>query len=249
MGLFLAVTGKGGSGKTTVTSILARQALEKGIKPMLAVDADPNSTLAPLLGVIAQRSISDIRDDVMKAKALVTGIPKERLLERDMEDCIVESDGFDLLAMGRPEGKDCYCFVNNLLRGGLERLRQNYKLTLVDNEAGMEHLSRMNTADIDCLILVSEANMVGARTSLRILELADSLGVKVGRKVLVWSKVPATGVPPKAQEVLSGICVDAVFKVPYNEGLSRLSGMEESVFKAEMPPEVAGLLDTCLSSQ
>jgi CO dehydrogenase maturation factor len=216
------------------------------MRPVLAVDADPNSTLAPLLGVAAGRRISDIREEIMKAKAEVSGVPKERLLEQELGGCVVESDGFDLLTMGRPEGRSCYCYVNNLLRGALESLRANYRLTVVDNEAGMEHLSRMNTADIDCLLVVTEPTLVGARSSLRILELADSLEVKVGRRTLVWNKVPPGGVPAEAAGILSGARVDAEFRLPLDGGLARLSGMEESVFKAELPEGAGGLLDACV---
>jgi CO dehydrogenase maturation factor len=246
MSYLLAIAGKGGTGKTTLAACLVRLLLEKGLRPVLAVDADPNATLAPLLGLKAETTISDIRKEIMEEKARVTGVPKERLLELKLGECLVESDGFDLLTMGRPEGADCYCYVNNLLRGALLRLRGNYGVTVVDNEAGMEHLSRMNTNDIDCLVLVCEPTLVSARSAARISRLADTLPVKVRRKTLVWNKVLPAGVPAPALELMRGERIDESVCIAFDEEIARLAVLERNALTiASLPPGFSELFDAC----
>jgi len=246
MSHMIAVTGKGGTGKTTISAFLVRLLIENGARPVLAVDADPNSTLAPLLGFSAQTTISDIREDVLKEKANITGVSKERLLEMKLEECIYEASGFDVLTMGRPEGPDCYCYVNNLLRGALTKLRSNYRTAVVDNEAGMEHLSRMNMRDIDCLVLVCEPTAVSARAASRIVTLTESLPLTVRRRVLAWNKVRDGFVPKAAEDLLAGVPFDEVIFLPADEGVARLSAEEESVWGASIPEAFLQLLDACV---
>jgi len=249
MAYILAVTGKGGSGKTTVSAFLIRQLLAGGIKPVLAVDADPNSTLAPLVGLPKPPYIGDIREEILEEKARITGVPKERMLELKLEECVAEGKGFDLVAMGRPEGPGCYCFVNNLLRQALVKLKTNYKATVIDNEAGMEHLSRMNTDAIDCMVLVSEPTLVSARTVTRICELADSLPVKVHRRVLVWNKVTSSGVPDAVYEPIADRQFDATVTLPFDSGVEQLGTLEQSALSAEMPEAFTPLLSACLTDE
>lgn len=232
----IAITGKGGTGKTTLAACLVRLLLEDGTRPVLAVDADPNSTLAPLLGLPTGTTISDIRQEMLEGKTDTTAISKDRILELKLEDCIQEADGFDLLTMGRPEGPSCYCYVNNLLRGALQRLRKNYQAVVVDNEAGMEHLSRMNTDAIDHLLIVCEPTLVSARSAARIVELASSLSVSVRRTTLVWNKVRAEGIPERVGELLDHKCFDRVIELPYNERVAQLSALEENALEGEPLP-------------
>lgn len=247
MPFLIAVTGKGGTGKTTVSSLLVRALLNKGIRPVLVVDADPNSTLAPLLGLAPGKTISDIREDMMQQKYETSDVPKQRLLETYLEECIQEAAGFDLLTMGRPEGKSCYCYVNNLLRHALAALRKNYKAAIVDNEAGMEHLSRMNTDNIDCLLVVSEPTPVSARSAARIVRLASELGVSVHRSALIWNKVTPAGVPEKASDVLANLTFDVTITIPLDDSIARLSAEEISALEAETAASLDGLLETCVS--
>ena len=241
-----AVTGKGGVGKTTVAAFLVRLLLDKGIRPVLAVDADPNSSLAPMVGLKAGPTISDIRGEVLKQKGNVTEIPKERILEMKLEQSIVEADGFDLLTMGRPEGAACYCYINSLLRGALSRLKSNYRVTVVDNEAGMEHLSRMNTDAIDCLVVVSEPTVASARAASRICVLSESLPVTVRRRVLIWNKTRSSGVPEAAQQPLAAKAFDDTVILPADEQVEQLSAMDRSALTAEMPQPFARLLEACI---
>jgi CO dehydrogenase maturation factor len=228
-----------------VAASLVRLLLDRGLKPVLAVDADPNSTLAPLLGLAPGPRISDIREEILEAKEDVSGIPKERMLQLKLDECIVEAKGFDMLTMGRGEGQDCYCYVNSLLRRALASMRGNYKVTVVDNEAGMEHLSRMNTDSVDCLVVVAEPTMVSARSAARIVELAGSLPVKVKRHVLVWNKVTPRGIPDDAVALLAGRFAVSV-SLPFDEGVARLAACEESALKAVLPPAFERLFESCI---
>jgi len=242
MSYMIAVAGKGGTGKSTVSAFLVRLLIEEGVRPVLAVDADPNSTLGPLLGVQPGTTIGEIREDILKEKANVTGVPKERLLEMKLEECIQESRGFDLLTMGRPEGPDCYCYVNNLLRGALTRLRSNYRAIVVDNEAGMEHLSRMNTNAIDSLVMVCEPTVVSARAAARIAVLVDSLPVAVHRRVLVWNKMKDTEAPKGPGALLAGERFDDTILLPDDDAVAQLSVQEKSVMGVAIPQRFANLL-------
>lgn len=242
----IAITGKGGTGKTTVSAFIIRLLLDKGVHPLLAVDADPNSSLAPLLGLAIDRTISDIRQEIMEGKSKTTEISKERMLNLKLSECVVEADGFDMLTMGRPEGASCYCYVNNLLRRTLSLLKANYKTTIVDNEAGMEHLSRMNMDNIDCLIVVSEPTVISARSVERIMTLARSLSVKIHQYVLVWNKVKDGLVPEAVTKILEKEEFDLTIFLPEDARIEKLSILEKSIFSNEAPKEFMKLLEPCI---
>jgi CO dehydrogenase maturation factor len=245
MSYTIAITGKGGTGKTTVSGFLVRLLWVRGIRPILAVDADPNGTLAPMIGLSVGPTLGDIREEMMEKKSEVTGISKERILDLKLEECIQESDGFDLLALGRSEGPSCYCYVNNLLRQALAKFKTQYKVMVIDNEAGMEHLSRMNMNVIDCQVLVCEPTIVSARAADRILTLTQSLPITIKRKVLVWNKVTRDGVSDEAKRVVMEKRFDAVLHLPADENVMRLSVAEESVMTARMPEAFANLSEAC----
>ncbi|HID11122.1 MAG TPA: carbon monoxide dehydrogenase, partial [Candidatus Latescibacteria bacterium] len=141
--MIVAVSGKGGTGKTTIAALLVRKLMRMD-GPVLAVDADPNSNLGEQLGMEVGETIGDIREEVLEEE-LPPGMTKDRYLELRIQETLTEGEGVDLLTMGRPEGPGCYCYVNHLLRGFLDRLSKNYRHIVVDNEAGMEHLSRRTT--------------------------------------------------------------------------------------------------------
>ena len=215
----IAFGGKGGSGKTTLAALALRRLLQTGCRPVLAVDADPNATLGETLGVAVEGTIADLRDRMGEAAQAVTEIPKHRLLEHMLAECLTESTGFDLLTMGRPEGPKCYCYVNSLLRRYLKELRGSYSAIVVDCEAGMEYLSRLTVDDIEMLVLVAEPTPVGLRSAGRIWTLADSLPIRVGRRVLVINKV-VDQTPPAEDFLPAGAAASAV-RVPFDEDLAR----------------------------
>ncbi len=183
----IAVAGKGGAGKTTFSAALIRFLLEKNYLPLLAVDADPNANLNESLGVGYHLTVGEIVEEMKQLES--TSMSKETWLSIKAEEALTESQGFDLLVMGRPEGPGCYCAANNLLRSYLDRLAKAYKALVIDNEAGMEHLNRRLTRDIDYLFLVSEPTSKGLATAQRLYRLASSLELNIRRFYLMVNKV------------------------------------------------------------
>lgn len=214
----IAVSGKGGTGKTTLSALVIRCLVERG-KTVLAVDADPNTNLNELLGLQVEETIGGVRED-MRARIsdIPAGMTKERFLELRIQQCIVESPRLDLVAMGHQEGPGCYCYINSLLRGYLGRLHKSYDYVVIDNEAGMEHLSRRTAGDLDLLLIVSDRTPVGLRAAQRIRGLARSLGLKVKRTGLVLNRTA----PDQVAGVGTGD-LEVLGSVPEDEALRGLS--------------------------
>jgi len=190
--LSIAIAGKGGVGKTTVAALLVRALVEGGVKPVLAVDADPNSCLADALGVEACTPLADIREKGASAEGSpASGMGRVRAIEDEMQRAITEAEGFDLVAMGRPEGPRCYCYVNNLLRKSLDGLARSYKAVVLDNEAGMEHLSRRTTNNVDWLIAVTDPTLPALRAARRILGLSRELPVTIAHRAVLVNRARA----------------------------------------------------------
>jgi CO dehydrogenase maturation factor len=187
LGYAVALGGKGGTGKTTIAGLLIRYMLNHGMKPLLAIDADSNSNLNDVLGVPLEETLSEAREE-MKTSVPV-GMTKDIFMEMKLEQALVETEGFDLIAMGRPEGPGCYCAANNLLSSLIDRLIGNYPFIVIDNEAGMEHFSRLAQKDIDLLILVSDPSRRGLSAACRIAELVKTLPMRVSQIVLVINQV------------------------------------------------------------
>lgn len=195
MSFTIAVAGKGGVGKTTLCGLLIQYLCEKGKRPVLAVDADANANLNEVLGVEVDMTLGDIREEVAKAENSVNNpIPasmsKADYMELMFNRCLVEDDDFDLLVMGRTQGKGCYCFVNGLLQTQLQKLTPNYPVVVVDNEAGMEHISRGILPKIDMLLLVSDCSRRGVQAVGRIAQLAQELELKPRTVGLIVNRAP-----------------------------------------------------------
>lgn len=190
MGYTIALGGKGGTGKTTVAGLLIRYMIKHGMKPILAVDADSNSNLNDVLGVKLHSTLGDAREQ-MKSD-VPTGMTKDIFMEMKVEEALVEGAGYDLVAMGNPEGAGCYCAANNLLSSLMDRLVNNYDYMVVDNEAGMEHFSRLTQKDIDLLLLVSDASKRGLTAACRIADLVKSLPIRVSETVLLVNQMKDT---------------------------------------------------------
>jgi len=186
MGFCIAIAGKGGTGKTTLAALLVRLIKEKGLGSILAVDADPNSNLAENLGLKFQVTVGQILDDISAhPEKIPAGMSKDRFIEYQVQTAIIEGDGFDVLTMGRPEGPGCYCYVNNVLRNVVDKLVRDYDYVIIDNEAGLEHLSRRTTRSADALVVVSDATPQGLRAAKRISELTKELKIKTKRGYLI----------------------------------------------------------------
>ncbi len=186
----LAIAGKGGTGKSTLAALAVRWLKENMGRSILAVDADSNVNLNDLLGIPLKETVGAIREEM---RSRITGLPggmtKQQFLEYKIQTTLVEGPGFDLVTMGRPEGPGCYCYANNLLQEILRTLSANYGYVVIDNEAGMEHLSRRTSQAIDYLLIVSDATARGIATAGKISRLLSELETRVGRKYLVLNRV------------------------------------------------------------
>jgi len=186
MAFTLAVAGKGGTGKTTLAALLIQTLIERGEGPVLAVDADPNPNLGYALGCQVEKTISELRDELLDhIRKLPPGVTKDDYLEMGIQECLWEGRGVDLLVMGAGEGPRCYCAVNNVLRRCIDRLRGAYRYVVMDNEAGLEHLSRCTTQDVDVLLVVSNGLPVSLQAASRIRELTKRLALRIGGQYLV----------------------------------------------------------------
>ncbi len=248
----IAFSGKGGVGKTTLAALTLRRLISAGVRPILAVDADPNATLAITLGVECPDTISDLRDRVGEAARDVSSIPKTRLVDQWLAEILLEEEGFDLLAMGRPEGPKCYCYVNGLLRRYLSLLRDNYACVLVDCEAGMEYLSRLVIDDVATLVMVAEPTPVGLKTVERISALADSLHMRVARRVLVINKVGQFGGSGQGLALPDMPGVESVLEIPFDADIAGRCARGDAIDAAagvEAAEAVERLADLCRSAK
>ncbi len=191
--LVISISGKGGTGKTTLTALLLKWIIQNTEEITLVVDADPATNLPDVLGVDISRTVGqaskDIKDRIEKGTLSPT-IPKKDILEAKVFQTLIEEDRFDILAMGRPEGEGCYCFVNNILTRILDTLTMNYTVTLLDMEAGLEHLSRRTDRDLDAMIVVTDPSKMGFETAKRIKELTEEVHIDVKDIYLVGNRFP-----------------------------------------------------------
>jgi CO dehydrogenase maturation factor len=191
MSVTIALAGKGGTGKTTCASLIIRYLKEKGKTPVLAVDADANANLHEALGVEIGETIGHLREKTLEnIKDLPVGVTKDQYIEYKIHETLVEGEGFDLMTMGRPEGPGCYCYANHLIRKYSERIGLGYPYVVMDNEAGLEHLSRRTTNDVDHLLITSDPTQRGLRTVRRILDICDELKLGIRHKGLVLNRTP-----------------------------------------------------------
>ncbi|MBU0548469.1 MAG: AAA family ATPase [Candidatus Omnitrophica bacterium] len=227
MGTIIAMAGKGGTGKTTIAALIIRSIKETKIGSVLAIDADPNSNLGEVLGLKAGRNIGMILDDISANPDKVpSGMAKDRFIEYQVQSAIQEEDGFDILSMGKPEGPGCYCYVNNVLRGVMIKLIKDYNYIVIDNEAGLEHLSRRTTRFADKLVVVSDASSVGLKSAQRINELIEQLKFKVREKLLLVNRFNKNVDKIKLKE--TGL--EYLGSLPYDPLMEELSFEGKSVF-------------------
>ncbi|MDD2234711.1 MAG: AAA family ATPase [Desulfitobacteriaceae bacterium] len=199
---YVAVAGKGGTGKTTFTALLLRQLVKSKQKiSILAVDADPNANLGEALGLPVTATISEILDDTRNPQAIPAGMTKDIYVEYKMQQSLVESAEIDLLVMGGPQGAGCYCYANDLLRRHLENLGKNYDFVTVDTEAGLEHISRRTIAHVDLMFVVSDSSVRGIRSAGRVYDLIKGLKSEINQVYLVVTKTVAGSTASLAPEI------------------------------------------------
>jgi CO dehydrogenase maturation factor len=190
----IALSGKGGTGKTTVSSLLIRSFIDMGETPVLAVDADPNANLHEALGVAVHETLGSMREEAF-TRHIPPGMNRHDYVRFRFRQALVEAEGFDLVAMGRPEGSGCYCFANDLLSECMIQLERDYRFIVIDTEAGMEHISRGTIGKPDMLLIVSDPGARGLRTIVRIREIAMQLGLESGQIHVVFNRY-SSGVAP-----------------------------------------------------
>ncbi len=225
MSTTIALAGKGGVGKTTISALLIKYLL-KIDKPVLAIDADPNSNLNVQLGLEYEETIADIREE---AKNLTSqSFSKSDFFNLRLQEIITECSGVDLLVMGRSEGPGCYCAINNILRDHLLKLNKNYKFIVIDNEAGMEHLSRRTAGSIDRLLVVSDTTTVGILSALNVFKTAKRSGLNVKTTSLIVNKLKE----PLSEEKLRSIRkegLNVTAQIPFYEKIEKNSESENKV--------------------
>ncbi len=227
----IAVAGKGGVGKTTLSAMIVRALHESKGGVIMAVDADPNSNLGEKLGLSPEHTIGELREELLKkADELPPGQSKQEYVEYQMRLATVEGEGFDLLSMGRPEGQGCYCYINNILRTFLDLAMDKYDFVIIDNEAGMEHLSRRTTQSMDALLLVTDPTKVGVETASRLIALAREMNLVVRRKVLVVNGVRAA-MHDNVQKEIEALGVDEVVHIPFSEDVLNFSAEGRTIWE------------------
>mgnify|MGYP000936049756 CR=1 FL=1 len=243
MSKHIAIVGKGGTGKTTFSALTIRYLMEKNRGSILAVDADPNANLNEALGMEVTTTISQLIEETKDPKALPVGMSKETFIQYRLQQSLVETKKVDLLVMGGPQGPGCYCYPNDLLRKYMERLEQGYDYLVIDNEAGMEHISRRTIQDVDRLFIISDASVRGVRTAGRLAELVRTLKIKVNEKYLVVTK----GTPEIMEELQPAILetgVPLIGWVPYDEQVLKFDAAGKPLF--DLPadsPAVKGVYE------
>jgi CO dehydrogenase maturation factor len=241
MATSIAVAGKGGTGKTTVAALLVSRLRARRARPILAVDADPDSNLAPLLGVAEARSIGDLREEVRAEMAnFPAGMSKASYVEAGLHQIIEEAEGFDLLTMGRGEGAGCYCYLNSLIKKFSDDLTPSYEWVIMDNEAGLEHISRRTSTSIDTMLIVVTENPLSFHSALKIRDITDNMKerffdryvvtnmIRDKENSLVYKKLPELG-------------IEHIRDIPYDPQLEEIVFNGEPVSKLENGPAVESI--------
>jgi CO dehydrogenase maturation factor len=223
----IAVAGKGGTGKSTIAALLVLNLIKQGKGPVLAIDADADSNLGTLLGVEPIQSIGDLREEVLKEiKNFPAGMSKASYVEAGLHQIIEEADGFDLVTMGRGEGSGCYCYLNSLIKKFSDDLTPSYHWAVIDNEAGLEHISRRTSTNIDTLLVIVSDNPLSLSSAQKIQDLTDTLEKRIRQRFLVSNMIK----PERSaliQQRLAEFHIDHLCENPYDPQL------EESVFNGE----------------
>jgi CO dehydrogenase maturation factor len=227
MAVTVAVAGKGGTGKTTISGLLIKYIGQCLGKTVLAIDADPSSNLNSVLGLQLEKTVGDIREDMLgqvRAKATVAsampgGMSKQDYLNYQVQLALVEGDQADLIAMGRPEGQGCYCAANQMMRVIIDRMSDGYDYVVMDNEAGMEHLSRRTTRDVEHLLVVSDASQRGLTAAHRIVKMVPTLDVNIKNMSLVLNRAPAL-LPPALTTAIAQLDIELAGVIPNDAAVS-----------------------------
>jgi CO dehydrogenase maturation factor len=248
MSYTVAITGKGGVGKTTVASLLVTRLIARGCAPILAIDADPNTCLDSALGLEVEKTIGAVREEAreLAGRGLAAGVSKREVLELKIAESMVETEGFDLIAMGRPEGPGCYCYANNVLREVIAQIAENYPYVVLDNEAGLENLSRRILRRVDLLIMVTDPSKRGLDTVGRLYDLAAEMAVRHERLAIVVNRLRGCDLPEAASALRERTGADCVVALPEDQTLAELGERGEALTRLPVDNPVVEKLDRFL---
>ena len=239
----LAISGKGGVGKTTLTALMLKILTKKKQKSILAIDANPDSNLANLLGIpTAKKTVGNVTDELKRSiekGEIPPDVTKKDILEYRIFEILEETPGFDLLVMGRSEGEGCYCMVNKLLTDIIDTLSKNYDLTLMDETAGVEHLSRRTDRDVDVMIIVTDPSSMGFQTARRIKELAEEVHIEFKKIYLVGNRF-APEMEPMLKDEASKMGIELAGIIPNDDDVFRYNLKGKPIL--ELPPKSPALL-------
>ena len=220
----IAVAGKGGVGKTTTCGMLIDYLTGKGKGPVLVVDADANSNLNEVLGVEVETSLCAIREEMAQAElkgTIPAGMTKADYAEYKFNSAITEEDDFDMLVMGRTQGKGCYCFVNGVLKTQVDKYAKNYKYIVMDNEAGLEHVARGTLPHVDTMLLISDCSRRGIQAAARVAEMVGEMDLKPGRMGLIVNRAPDGKLDAGVMEEIQKHGLELLGVLPQDEGVYR----------------------------
>jgi CO dehydrogenase maturation factor len=229
----IALAGKGGTGKTTIAALLIRSLLKRTSQPILAIDADPATNLHLALGLAMPVTAGEIREEMMEtaqAGQLGVTISRHEYLSREIRMALEEGDQVDLLAMGRPEGQGCYCAVNHLLRQIVDEMGRSYEFVVIDNEAGMEHISRRTTKDVDLLLLVTDPTVRAVKTAAGIASMAREVEVNVKRTMLIINRTQGE-MPPPLQAAVDELGLEIAGLVPADSRVNELDALGQPLLR------------------
>jgi len=237
MSYTIAITGKGGVGKTTLAGLTVNRLIARGGRPVLAVDADPNTCLDAVLGVAARQTIGGVREEARQiaGKGLSAGVSKQELLELKISESLVEGPDFDFLAMGRPEGPGCYCYANNVLKNALGEIAKNYPYVVLDNEAGLENLSRRIVQKVDLLVMVADPSRRGLETVRRLHGLAREMDIACSRLAIVVNRLRQDNLPTDVAALQAETGAQFVLGLPDDAEAARVAERGGTV--AELPAD------------
>ena len=224
MSYTIAIAGKGGVGKTTVSGLLIQQLCNMGKAPILAVDADANSNLNEVLGQEYNVTLGQVREEIAKSEIsedikIPKGMSKQQYADYRFGEALIETEDYDMLVMGRTQGEGCYCFVNGILKTQLQKFAKNYKYIVVDNEAGMEHISRGVLPSVDTILLVSDCSKRSIQAVGRIAQLIKDLDIKAKQVKLIVNRVPGGELSDVVLREIDKEGLDLIGVIPQDQGV------------------------------